>query len=102
MFPSRNNLVLRLEGQPGPQREKKRAFNMGTGLLTSAHSEERTEKEREKERVKGGQQLNRGKRETINTEENLYTFTDIACLFKGLLNTLFHPFLVIFSRAIFF
>lgn len=24
-------------GQPGPQREKNRAFNIGTGPLTSAH-----------------------------------------------------------------
>lgn len=27
-------------GKPGPQREKKRAFNMVTGLLTSARGEE--------------------------------------------------------------
>lgn len=41
-------------GQPGPQREKKRAFNMGTGLLTSAHRGERTERERRRKRKKKG------------------------------------------------
>lgn len=72
----RNNLVLRLEGQQSPQREKKRAFNMGMGMLTSAHWEERTEWRREGE--EGGEQLNRWKRDTINTEDSSHT------LFRGI------------------
>lgn len=53
MFPFRNNLVLRLEGQPGPQREKKRAFNMGD-RTADISTPSRTSREREKGELLNG------------------------------------------------
>lgn len=48
--------------QPGPQREKKKAFNMGTGPQTSAHREGWTEKKERKTVKFGAQQCNKRSR----------------------------------------
>lgn len=45
-------------GQPGPRREKKRAFNMRTGLLTSA--QRRTDREKE-----GGRTVQQTKKKDV-------------------------------------
>lgn len=67
-----------IAGQPGPQREKRRAFNMGTGTADISTLWRRTEREGEREERRG-EECNRCKKETVNSEEDLK-----ACLFKRL------------------
>lgn len=59
-----------ITGQPGPQREKKRAFNMGTGTADISTLRRSTEWTRERDERRE-EECSRCERETVNSEEDL-------------------------------